>query len=170
MPGRARAVGVVGPGVGVLHTPLFHPTAARLALWLGDAQGAAADLEALDAIAAHGPAIELRRQAVLAGIAALEGRGADALGAFREALAQAHAHGVAWDEALIGMDMAILLGPADPAVRAAAEHARATLFRLGALPFIERLDAAMARGSSVTSQTRDALEPGTGQVPGLVRG
>jgi hypothetical protein len=44
--------------------------------------------------------------------------------------------GLAWDEALTGIDMATLLEPADPEVRAAADSARDILTRLGAHPFI----------------------------------
>ena len=133
------------------YAPQHHPTAARLSLWLGDAPGAAADLEELDAIAAHGPAIDLRRRAIQAGIAALEGREADALGAYREALVQARDLGLAWDEALCGLDMVTLLDPTDPEVLADAERSREILVRLGAKPFIERLDAAMARRSATHS-------------------
>ena len=49
--------------------------------------------------------------------------------------------------------MAILLDPADPEVRAAAEAAREILVRLGAAPFIERLDAALA---STSDQVKSA--------------
>jgi hypothetical protein len=43
------------------------------------------------------------------------------------------------------MDMAILLDPSVPEVRAAADAARTTLVRLGAAPFVARLDAALER-------------------------
>jgi class 3 adenylate cyclase/tetratricopeptide (TPR) repeat protein len=133
------------------YAPQHHPTAARLSLWLGDAPGAAADLGELDAIAAHGPAIDLRRRAIQAGVAALEGREADALVAYREALVQARDLGLAWDEALCGLDMVTLLDPTDPEVVADAERSREILAQLGAKPFIERLDAAMARRSATHS-------------------
>ena len=81
------------------------------------------------------------------GIAALEGRPADALPLYREALRAWRDLGLAWDEALCGLDMALLLDPADPEVRAAAEAAREILVRLEAAPFIARLDAALARSS-----------------------
>jgi hypothetical protein len=55
--------------------------------------------------------------------------------------------GLAWDEALCGLDMALLLDPSDPEVRAAAEAAHQILVRLEAVPFIARLDAALARSS-----------------------
>ena len=41
--------------------------------------------------------------------------------------------------------MATLLDPANPEVRAAAERSREILVRLGATPFVERLEAALAR-------------------------
>jgi hypothetical protein len=44
--------------------------------------------------------------------------------------------------------MAQLLDPADPDVAAAINSTRAILERLGAKPYIERLDAAMAAGTS----------------------
>ena len=61
--------------------------------------------------------------------------------------------GLAWDEALAGIDMATLLDPAEQEVRAAAEGARAILVRLGAAPFIERLDAAMAGQAAAVGPT-----------------
>jgi hypothetical protein len=55
--------------------------------------------------------------------------------------------GLAWEEALCAIDMATLLDPGDPEVRAAAVAARETLVRLDATPFIARLDAALARSA-----------------------
>jgi hypothetical protein len=44
--------------------------------------------------------------------------------------------------------MASLLDPAEPVVRAAADSAREILTRLGAKPFLARLETAMQRRSS----------------------
>jgi hypothetical protein len=60
--------------------------AARAALWAGDAAAARADLAALDAAGVHGPAIEADRATIRAGLAALEGRPADALASYRDVL------------------------------------------------------------------------------------
>jgi hypothetical protein len=46
---------------------------------------------------------------------------------------------------MAGIDMATLLDPASPDVRAAADQSREILVRLGAVPFVERLDLALAR-------------------------
>jgi hypothetical protein len=48
-------------------------------------------------------------------------------------------------EALTAIDMATLLDPGEPEVRAAANRAREILAGLGARPFLNRLEAAMAR-------------------------
>lgn len=63
---------------------------------------------------------------------------------YRDALRTMRDLGLDWDEALCSVDMATLLGPADPEVRAAAERAREILARLGAKPLLERLEAALA--------------------------
>ena len=96
---------------------------------------------------------------IRAGLAALEGRAADALGQYREALRGWHDLGLAWDEALTGIDMATLLEPSEAEVRAAAESSRQILVRLGAKPFLERLDAAMGRSRSAASATTAVAEP-----------
>ena len=144
-----RRVAGLGPG----DAPGALPRAARSALWAGDADAARADLAALDASGVHGPAVEADRRTIRAGIAALEGRPADALPLYREALRAWRELGLAWDEALCGLDMATLLDPADSEVRTAADAAREILVRLGAAPFIARLDAALARLSDRAGQS-----------------
>jgi len=121
--------------------------AAICALWERDRERAAAALAALDATKAHGRVVDMNRQTIRAGLAALEGRPGDALSAFREALAGWRELGSPWRVALTAITMATVLEPTDPEVRAAAEAAREILVRLGAAPFIARLDAALARSS-----------------------
>jgi len=126
------------------NAPEFRYRAARPALWDRDVAGAQADLAALDATGVHGTVVELRRTTIRAGLAALEGRSAEALLLYREALRGWRDVGQTWDEALTGIDMATLLDPADAEVRTAATSAREILVRLGANPFVARLDAALA--------------------------
>jgi len=102
------------------------------------------DLAALDSAGIHGLAIEADRATIRAGIAARQGRLGEALAGYRDALRSWAELGLAWDEALCGLDMALLLDPRDPDVRQIAESTREILVRLGAAPFIERLDAALA--------------------------
>ncbi len=125
--------------------------AARAALLARDAASAAADLEALEATGVHGPAIEARETSIRAGLAALDGRPADALALYADAIRGFRDLGVPLDEALTAIEMATLLDPALPEVRAAADAARAILTRLRAQPFLDRLDVAMRVRRETTS-------------------
>ena len=56
--------------------------------------------------------------------------------------------------------MAILLGPDEPEAAAAADAARTILTDLGARPFLERLDAAMAaRSAPAEREARTTRDP-----------
>ena len=89
--------------------------------------------------------MEARRAEIRAGLAALEGRPAEALSLYADALRRFRDLGVELDAAFTAIEMATLLDPSLAEVSAAAEAGRATLVRLGAKPFIARLDAALAR-------------------------
>jgi hypothetical protein len=54
--------------------------------------------------------------------------------------------------------MVTVLDPSTPEVRAAAESTRAILERLGAKPYLERLNAALARGVG-TPRERELAAP-----------
>ncbi len=145
--GRLREAGIAWRHLAELdagNAPEARYRAARAGLWDGDAENARADLEAIDATRRHGAVVELRRVTIRAGLAALEGRTAEAIAQYRDALRGWRETGLAWDLALAGIDMASLLDPTDPEVMACAAEAREILSRLGARPFLARLDAAMA--------------------------
>ena len=129
------------------------PMAARISLWLGDAEGCKADLAALAASGFHGRAIEASVRTSEAGLAALGGGPADARARYREAMQAWRDLGSLWDLALAGIDMATLMDPSDPDVRAEAERSREILVDLGATPFVERLDEALARGAAHRAAT-----------------
>ncbi len=135
-----RAAEVMG-GVGSTSERLY---AARAALWEGRTEVAAAELAAIDRGGFHAPAVEARRATIRAGLAAMEGRAAEAVAQYREARRIWRDLGLVFDEALAGVDMALLLDPGDPEVRAAASASREILERLGARPLLARLDAAIA--------------------------
>jgi class 3 adenylate cyclase len=139
--------------------PLATPLAARAALWAGDRDGAAAALEGLVAAGYRGAAVELDVATIRAGIAALEGRRADALAGYRDALKGWRQLGVAFEEALATVDLATLLtGPerATAEVETAVDRARATLQRLGAAPILKRLDAAGSDAGRVAASAAAA--------------
>ncbi len=144
------------------HLPTAVARGARAALWAGDGAAARADLATLEASPFHGPAIDADRTTLRAGLLALEGRRAEALALYRDALRAWRALGLLWDEALAGIDMATLLDPADPEVRTALDRSREILVELGATPFLDRLAALVApeqaAGTSPTTQPQvDAL-------------
>ncbi|MEO6349258.1 MAG: hypothetical protein ABIP53_01265 [Candidatus Limnocylindrales bacterium] len=83
-----------------------------------------------------------------AGIAALEGRWVESLAIYRDALRDWRAGHAVWDEALTGLDMAILLDAPEPDVAAVIESTREILGRLGARPYLERMEAAISRATA----------------------
>ena len=76
--------------------------------------------------------------------------------------------GLVFDTALIGIDMATLLDPAEPEVVAAAQEAREILVRLEATPLIERLDRAMARGAAPQGAAPSARQDASSDVNRLI--
>jgi class 3 adenylate cyclase/tetratricopeptide (TPR) repeat protein len=130
-----------------------HGLAARAALLTSDAASAASDVAALEATGIHGPAIDARRTSIRAGLAALDGRSADALPLYRDAIRRFRDLGLPVDEAFTAIEMASLLDPAEPEVAVAVESAREILVRLEAAPFIARLDAAIARSSDPANRS-----------------
>jgi len=95
-----------------------------------------------------------------AGIAAAEGRTADAAEPYRAALAGYRAYGLRFDYALTILDMANLIGSIEPAVRAVIPEGREILAGLGARPLVERLDALVA--ASGAEPAGHGLGPGRG--------
>ncbi len=95
----------------------------------------------------HGPFVEARRLELRAGLAALDGRVADALAFYADSLRRFRDLGIEVDQAFATIEMATLLNPTLPEVVAAGAAAREILVRLGAAPFIARLDAALARSA-----------------------
>jgi class 3 adenylate cyclase/tetratricopeptide (TPR) repeat protein len=142
----ARAAAHECSRVSALNAPAALPIAARAAVWLRDPAAVAEDVAALDATGVHGSAVRLRRNALVGGIAALEGRTVEARRQLDAARHELIDRGVAFDAALVAIDMATVLGPDDAAAIAAAAEARPLLERMGAKPFLARLDREMARG------------------------
>ncbi|HEY5520215.1 MAG TPA: adenylate/guanylate cyclase domain-containing protein [Candidatus Limnocylindrales bacterium] len=128
--------------------PECYYKAGRAALWARDRDALLRCRDGLDATGFHGPVAEARRMTLNAGVAALEGREREALAGYLEALRAWRDLRIAWEEALTGLDMATVLDPELPEVRAIVRTTREILERLRARPYLERLDAAMARGTA----------------------
>jgi tetratricopeptide (TPR) repeat protein len=125
--------------------PASYYQAARPALWTSDLAAVRKYSADLDATGVHGPVVEARRVNLRAAIAALEGRTREAQALYKEALHNWRDLKVTWEEALTGLDMAMVLDPADPEVAAVIRSTRDILTRLGAKPYLEKLEAAAAR-------------------------
>jgi tetratricopeptide (TPR) repeat protein len=149
--------------VSALNVPTVAGTLAQVALWQADPEAARAAADRLEASGAHGPAISARMITIRAGLAALEGRRDEALGLYREALSSWRDAGLIVSEAFAVIDMATLLDPSEPELRAAADVARGILTALDARPFLARLDAAMSR--SRTARTADPSSVPDRQAP-----
>ncbi len=145
--------------------PSVWSVLARTALWARDGEMAARALAGHRASASRGRAMEADRSTMSAGLAALAGRWDEARTTYRAALRSWRDLGLPFDEALTAIDMATLLDPAEPEVRAAADSARETLARLGARPLLARLEAAMSRpgpvGLPIAADVRGVVETGT---------
>jgi class 3 adenylate cyclase/tetratricopeptide (TPR) repeat protein len=139
------------------YAPLMYYQAARPSLWLGELKEMKRDADDLDATGFHGRVVEARRATLRPGMAALEGRTSEAIAGYRDAVRTWHDLGMTWDEALTGIDMITVLDPTDPQVRVVAQSTREILDRLGARPFLERLDAAMSQASDLPLRGRGAV-------------
>jgi class 3 adenylate cyclase/tetratricopeptide (TPR) repeat protein len=123
---------------------VFLARAVRAALWGRDGVMAHEVADRLDAHPSSTAAMTAARIAARAGIAALEGRRDDAIAGYGDALARYRAQGQDFELGCAVLDSVLLVGTDEPSVRAAAEEARAIFERVRALPYLERLDAAMA--------------------------
>jgi tetratricopeptide (TPR) repeat protein len=126
--------------------PISLPIAARAALWAGDVAAAGGVLARLEGSLTSGQAMGLDLTTLRAGLAALEGRRAEAVTGYRDALRGWRQLGLAFDEAMATLDLAILLAPTEREMAeapSAIEWARETLTRIGARPLLARLDAAL---------------------------
>ena len=163
---EAREEAVMAARATPYFVPISQPIAVRAALWGGDAAGATAVLDELDASVIRGQAIGLDLVTLRAGLAALEGRRPDAIAGYREALRGWHGLGCAFDEAMTTLDMTILLRPSEREMAeapAAIEAAREALTRLGARPFLARLEVALT-GAAGAAGTTGASTPGRSSV------
>jgi class 3 adenylate cyclase/tetratricopeptide (TPR) repeat protein len=136
-----RDVAAAAPAI----TPAFTYQSARCWLWLGNEAELRKDLAAFEAAGFHGRVIEARHATLLADVAALEGRMAEATNLYRDALVRWHDLGLVWDEALTGIDVVTVLDRDDKWVRSVAESTRSILERLRATPSIHRLDELSGR-------------------------
>jgi len=102
------------------------------------------------------------KSSLRAGVAAREGRTTDALALYRAALGGYREGGCRFDVGLTILDMAVLIGPDEPAVRSSIPEAREILEGLGATSLVERLDPLDGQGAAPRSPASGA--PDIGEV------
>ena len=119
------------------------PLAARAAAWARDAEWLAGLLNQFVELRLHGGSVDFDAGVMRAALAAVTGSADEAGARFGECLLTAQRLGLRWDQALLGLDGALLLGPDHPALRAALPVSRRIFEELRAQPFVERLDAVM---------------------------
>jgi tetratricopeptide (TPR) repeat protein len=161
---EARTEATTAVDVTPFFAPITLPIAIRAALWEGRLDEARELAERVDASIVRGRAIAVDRITLHAGIASVEGRRTDAVAGYREAIRGWQSLGLGFDEALAGLDLALLLAPTEREMAEAPaiiESTRALLTRLGARPLLARLEAALA-GASGSGPNRELAPSETG--------
>lgn len=143
--GAAQALLHESAAIAPTRAPRDLGVAGCCAVLARDLEAARADLAAVRALAVHAPVFDAREREVEAGIAAMEGRTADALAAYADAISRWDALGMAGDAAQTALAMATVLDPTEPRVRSHADAARATFERLGHRPMVAWMDDVLGR-------------------------
>jgi class 3 adenylate cyclase/tetratricopeptide (TPR) repeat protein len=130
------------------------------ALWLRDAPQAARILSGLEAIGVHGRFIDAVILGLHAGVAALEGRRADAVSGYRACLSEMRDLGLLFEEARVAMTAAITVGETGPEGRVFADRAREILGTLRATALLGRFEATLGAGDG--GRTVDPADHPTG--------
>ena len=122
----------------------YRDMALRCALWQRDPDLARAELALLSI--GRSPLVTALAREAEAAIAAMDGRTAEAVAAFRDAARRQEDLGNHFERAQCQLTMVTLLGPGVPEAVDAAENARALFTELRAAPFLRLLDQALERG------------------------
>ena len=138
--------------------------AGRAAMWDGDLPRTRAVAERANRLPDSGAPMRLLRTGLAAGIAALEGRRVEAIGAFRAVVSEALERGDGFEAANDALTAVVLLGTEEPSLRALADEARRLFERVGARSYLARLDAAITGLPVATASGRAA--GGDGQAAG----
>jgi class 3 adenylate cyclase/tetratricopeptide (TPR) repeat protein len=138
-----------------INAPTDLPKAARAALWAGDRAGLERLLQRFIDLRSHGPAPNASIVTLRAALAGLDGQRDEAVALYSDALSQWAAAGLPLDRAFTAIDMVVVLGPTDPAARAAADDARELFTRLRARRLLDILD----RAASGTARSGASLAP-----------
>jgi hypothetical protein len=122
----------------------WRNTTLRSALWQRDLALARAELALLSV--GRSPHVTALAREAEAAIAAMDGRAADAVAAFRDAARRQEDLGNHFERAQCQLTMVMLLGPDVPEALDAGADARTLFSELRAAPFLRLLDQALERG------------------------
>ncbi|MCY7418425.1 MAG: AAA family ATPase [Chloroflexi bacterium] len=125
-------------------TTTYLGSAMHATAWSGDLERALVIADLLDADPASDRGVKADRIAARAAIAALEGRVEDAVAGYRDAMTAMRSIGADYWTALTALDFVRRGGGDHPATRGAAAEARVIFERVGARPFLAKLDEALA--------------------------
>jgi tetratricopeptide (TPR) repeat protein len=131
----------------------YAATSARISIWLDDVDTAAADLVVFWEGVGHGGATRATRLALEAGLAGLRGDRQAASIAYRDALRQIRDLRLPFDEILLAVDMAYVLGPSDPTAAETITSARAIATGLRSKPLLDLIDQAVETGPPARLRT-----------------
>ncbi len=147
-----------------LNAPYALLRAGRVAILARDPALAQAALDRMDALGSRGRAIDADRSTIRAGLAMLAGDEDAALAGYRVALVAYRDLGLAWEEALVGMEAVSMIGTGDPEVAGWIDTARATFTRLDAGPMLVLLDRVVAAAAPRVA-TGEAARPVANAAP-----
>jgi class 3 adenylate cyclase/tetratricopeptide (TPR) repeat protein len=128
-----------------LNAPIAYFNAGIAALLAGDLERATTVLARLAGLPARGRWRALNLRLLQAGVAGLEGRTTEAVREARAVLGEYERLGLPWRQALGGLVLASVVGVGDSYVLEMAATSREIFSRLGAQPFLEYLEAAVAQ-------------------------
>jgi class 3 adenylate cyclase/tetratricopeptide (TPR) repeat protein len=131
--------------------------AARVASWLGDVAGIRALLDQMGELS--GRVVAAGRREIEACALAREGRPADAVAAFRDALDRWRELGARYELAVAELGMAFVLGAASPDAQRAADEAKTIFDSLGAEPYLRLLDRALSAPGTAAPDEKRAPKP-----------
>jgi hypothetical protein len=140
----AYAEGMAGQAMGPSVEAPSLWCAGRAALRMGDLDRARDVLGRLDSIVSPDRTDRDFGAMVRAGIAALEGRVADAIAGSRHTIRDLTARGNAYPAAIHGSELGLLVGVTDPVVRELVEEARRVFVEVRATPSVTLADEVLA--------------------------
>ena len=134
--------------------------AGHAATWSHSAADVERALGRLEATRVRGPELDAARIGLRAALDALEGRPAEALAGFRQAMERLRELGLRYPQMLAAIDVAATLGASVPEAAALIDEGRALMTGLGAVALIARLDEALEARASAPGGTLARPETG----------